>query len=58
MKKFNTWGRQKNKCSISYNKKSPVVVQEIFLLLYFKTDSIYVLFVLTQKVPKKSRREK
>ena len=35
MKKFNTWGRQKNKCSISYNKKSPVVVQEIFFALFF-----------------------
>ena len=30
MKKFNTWAHPKNKCSISYNKKSPVVLQEIF----------------------------
>ena len=35
MKKFNTWDHPKNKCSISYNKKSPVVVQEIFFALFF-----------------------
>ena len=32
MKKFNTWDHPKNKCSISYNKKSPVVVTGDFLL--------------------------